>query len=145
MARATVYRTKIDWWVPVIVVSTMALALIGPMIDGDGFILGIMMSAMLGALEILIFASVKYQICDGKLGIRNLFYRWDWFPVDKISEIRNAYGILSAPALSSRRIAIVFSDKMIMKSSTPLEISPTDRDAFVEQLKQINPDIVIDE
>lgn len=98
---------------------------------------------MLGTLEIVMFASVKYRICDGKLGIRNLFYKWEWFPIDQISEIKKTNGILSAPALSAKRVSIKFSDKKILKSSIPLEISPKDRDGFIDKLKEINPTIKI--
>lgn len=137
------YNSKIDWWIPAVVVFTVAVAFIGPIIDGEIFIVGIIIATLLGTLEIVMFASVKYQICDGKLGIRNFFYKWEWFPIDKISEVKKTSGILSAPALSTRRVSIKFSDKKILKSSMPLEISPKDRDKFIAKLKDINPSIVI--
>lgn len=139
----TVYKSKIDWWVPAVVVITMAVAFIGPIIDGEIFIVGIIIAVLLGTLEIVMFASVKYKIYDGKLGIRNFFYKWEWFPIDKISKIKKTSGILSAPALSTKRISIKFSDKKILKSSMPLEISPEDRDGFIARLKEVNPSIVI--
>ncbi len=89
------------------------------------------------------FGSVKYQICGDRLGIRNFFYRWEWFPISKISEVKKTSGILSAPALSTRRVSIKFSDRKILKSSMPLEISPRDRDAFIARLTQINPGILV--
>ena len=137
------YNSKIDWWIPAMVVFTVAVAFIGPIIDGEIFIVGIFIGVLLGLIEIVMFASVKYQICDGKLGIRSLFYKWEWFPIDKISEVKKSSGILSAPALSTRRISIKFSDKKILKSSMPLEISPKDRDGFIAQLKGINPNITV--
>lgn len=140
---AIVYKSKIDWWIPAVVVFTVAVAFIGPIIDGEIFIVGIILAALLGSLEIVMFASVKYQICDGKLGIRNFFYKWEWFPIDEISEIKKTSGILSAPALSTKRVSIKFSDKKILKSSMPLEISPKDRDGFIAQIKGINSAIKI--
>lgn len=139
----TIYKSKIDWWIPAVVVFTMAIAFIGPIIDGEIFAAGIVIAALLGASEITIFASVRYRICGNRLGIRNLLYKWEWYPIDKISEVRKTSGILSAPALSTRRLAIRFSDKKILKSSMPLEISPTDRTGFIAALKTINPDIVV--
>ncbi|WP_300502718.1 PH domain-containing protein [uncultured Duncaniella sp.] len=143
MTMETVYKSKIDWWIPAVVAVTVAVSFIGPIIDGEIFIVGIIIAALLGTLEIVMFASVKYRICDGKLGIRNLFYKWEWFPIDKISEIKKTNGILSAPALSTKRVSIKFSDKKILKSSIPLEISPKDRDGFIDKLKEINPTIKI--
>lgn len=125
------------------VVFTVAVAFIGPIIDGEIFVVGIIVGALLALMEIVMFASVRYQICDGKLGIRNMFYKWEWLPIDKISEVKKSSGILSAAALSTKRISIKFSDKKILKSSMPLEISPKDRDGFIARLKEINPAIII--
>lgn len=137
----TVYESKVDWWIPAVVAFTVGVAFIGPIIDGEIFIAGIIVAALLGSLEVIMFASVKYQICERKLGIRNLFYQWEWFPIDKISEVKKSSGILSAPALSTKRVSIRFSDRKILKSSMPLEISPKDRDVFIAKLKEINPTI----
>lgn len=139
----TIYKSKIDWWILAIVAFTVSVAFIGPIIDGEIFIVGIIVGALLGILEIIMFASVKYQICDGKLGIRNFFYKWEWFPIDKISEVKKTSGILSAPALSTKRVSIKFTEKKILKSFMPLEISPKDRDRFIAQLKVVNPNIII--
>ncbi len=136
------YNSKIDWWIPVIVIFTASFAFIGPLIDGEIFLVGLLLGVWLCIMEVVMFASVKYQICDGKLGVRNIFYKWDWFPIEKISEVKKSSGILSAAALSTKRISIKFSDKKILKSSMPLEISPKDRDGFIAQLKEINPNIV---
>ena len=139
----TDYKSRIDWWIPVVVVATASVAFIGPLIDGEIFLVGLLLGVWLCIMEIVMFASVKYQICDGKLGVRNIFYKWEWFPIEKISEIKKSSGILSAPALSTKRISIKFSDKEILKSSMPLEISPKDRDGFISQLKTINPNIEV--
>lgn len=135
------YNSKIDWWIHAVVVFTVAVAFIGPIIDDEIFFVGFIVGALLGIVEIVMFASVKYQIYDGKLGIKNFTYKWEWFPIDKISEVKKSSGILSAPALSTKRISIKFSDKKILKSSMPLEISPKDRDGFIAKLKEINPNI----
>lgn len=137
------YNSKIDWWIPGVVIITVAIAFIGPVIDGEIIIVGFIVAALLGALEIVMFASVKYQICDGRLGIRNFFYKWEWVQIDKISEIKKTSGILSAPALSTKRVSIKFCDRSVLKSSMPLEISPKDRDGFIARLKEINPAIII--
>lgn len=142
---STVYTSKIDWWIPAVVIITVGFAFIGPIIDGEILIVGIIVAVLLGTLEIIMFGSVRYQICGNKLGIRNFFYKWEWFPIDKITEIKKTSGILSAPALSTKRVSIKFSDRNILKSSLPLEISPKDRDCFIARLKGINPSIVIKE
>lgn len=137
------YNSKIDWWVPCVVVFTVIVCFIGPLIDGDSYHWGLMLALGLLIVEVVMFASVKYQIRDGKLGIRNWLYKWEWFPIDKISEVKKTRSVLSSAALSFDRIAVRFSDKKILKSSMPLEISPKDRDGFMAQLKEINPNIAI--
>lgn len=137
------YKSKIDWWIPAVVVVTVSVAFIGPLIDGELFIVGIVIGVLLGIIETVMFASVKYQISGGKLGIRNFFYKWEWYPIDKISVVKKTTGILSAPALSTQRVAIKFSDPSILKNTAPLEISPNDRDDFIARLKEINPEIEI--
>ena len=137
----TYYKSKIDWWIPALVVFTVIMCFLGPLIDGEGLLVAIIMGIFLFVLEIVMFASVSYQICDGKIGVRNIFYRWEWFPIDKISEVKKTKGILAGSALSTKRISIKFSDRSVLKSSTPLEISPKDRDVFIARLREINPDI----
>ena len=73
MDAATVYKSKIDWWIPAIVLFTVAVAFIGPIIDGEIFVVGIVVAASLAILELVMFGSVKYQICGDRLGIRNFF------------------------------------------------------------------------
>ena len=137
----TVYKTKIDWWIPAVFIFTVTVAFIGPLIDGEIFIVGIIIATLLCALEIAMFGSVKYQIRSNKLGVRNSLYRWEWYSIDKISEVKKTSGILSAPALSTKRVSIKFCDKNILKSSMPLELSPADRDGFIARLLSINPSI----
>ncbi len=131
------------WWVPAVVVFTVVMCFVGPVIDGESYWLGALMATGLLLIEMAVFASVKYEIRDGRLGIRNLFFRWDWYPIDKISEVKAIKSVLSASALSFDRLAIRFSDKSILKSSMPLEISPKDRSAFLAELLRINPSIVV--
>lgn len=137
---AIFYKSRIGWWVYAIAAGTFLCGV--PGLFSEDFIVMSILCSGFTILEIFMFARVKYAIKGDMLGIRT-FYRWEWFPVEKISELRKVSGILSAPACSARRIAIRFSDKSILKSSLPLEISPKNRDSFMQRLKDINPNIVI--
>ena len=141
--KAQYFNSKIDWWIPVVVIFSVAVCFIGPLIDGEMILVGAALAAALLVIEIAMFASVKYRISDGQLGIRNFIYRWDTYPIDKITEVRKTRGFLSAPALSTHRLSIKFSDKRILKSAMPLEVSPKLPDEFIAALKQVNPDIII--
>lgn len=123
------------------VVLSAAGCLLGPAIEGE-WLAGILLCIAVTAVEIVIFAGVEYQIKDNMLGVRN-FFRWSWFPIDMIEEVRPVRSYLSAAALSADRIAIRFSDRSILRSSMPLEISPACREAFITALKAINPSITV--
>ena len=85
-----------------------------------------------------------YEI-DGDQLVVYQFFRPNRFPIDKIAEVKKTTGILAIAGMSCRRVSIKFTDRSVMKSAMPLEISPKNRDSFMEQLKEINPAIVIKE
>ena len=84
--------------------------------------------------------STKYAIRGKEFGVKILI-GWQWFPIEKIESITYVDSILASAALSTHRIAIKFSDRKVLKSSSPLEISPKDDKAFIDELLSINPDI----
>lgn len=57
--------------------------------------------------------------------------------------MKKTCGILATAAMSTKRVSITFTDRSVMKSYAPLEISPKDRNGFMAQLKSINPNIEI--
>lgn len=136
------YKSRVDWWVFAVVIFTVAYCL-GFAIFFDSYMLMVPMGVGLAALEVAAFCSVKYAIRGNELGVRGMNYGWTWYPIDKIATIKKSSGILSASALSTRRISIRFSDRKILKSSSPLEISPEDRDTFLAELLSVNPNIML--
>ena len=89
--------------------------------------------------------SVKYAIRGAKLGVRNLVYKWEWLPIEKIESIKPVKSVLAGAALSFNRLSIKFSERKILKSSMPLEIAPKDQNEFIKALKSINPLIIVEE
>lgn len=135
------YKSKVDWWVYAIVVFTVAGCFFGPVLTDEDYWLGFVLSVIFVAIEIFMFASVKYAIRGNELGIRTFSYKWKWFPIDCISEVAKVTDCLSSAALSFKRIRIKFSDPKILKSHMPLEISPKRRDHFIGRHIAINPNI----
>ncbi len=135
------YNSRISWWIPAVVAITCAGCIVGPALEGD-YVAGLVLGLAVAVIEIVIYAGVKYRIDGNMLGVRS-FFRWKWYPIEKISEIKPHRSVLAAPALSFRRLAIRFSDKSILKSAMPLEISPKDEKRFLREIKAINPDIKI--
>lgn len=134
-----IYSSKVDRWIPVLVVVTCIVCAAGPALEGE-YMAGIILGLALLAVELVVFTGVKYKISGDKLGVRN-FYRWQWYPIGKIQEIREIRSMQAAPALSTDRIALYFTDNSLLKSSMPLEISPKDKDGFIARLKSINPNL----
>lgn len=134
-------NSKVDWWVYLVLIGTALIGYLLPLLDGD-WLLAIIFGTSMLALEIFCFASVKYAVRGNELGVR-MFWRWTWLPIDKIQEVKKVTGILSTAANSVHRVSIKFSDRKILKSYAPLEISPSDRDAFIAELKAINPAIEV--
>lgn len=137
------FKSKIDWWIYALVIFTGVCCMLGPVLADSYYWLGLIMGMVFMGFEIFAFMSVSYAISGCELGVR-MFYRWQWFPIDRIASVRKVRGILSAPALSADRVAIRFTDHSILKSTLPLEISPKERDAFIEALKEINSNILFE-
>ncbi|MDE6542942.1 MAG: PH domain-containing protein [Muribaculaceae bacterium] len=90
-----------------------------------------------------VFIGIYYRIDGNKLIIYQ-FFMPTAFPIDKIAEIRPTKSMLSSPATSlTRRLAIKFSDRKILKSTTPLIISPAHQKQFIAHLLSLNPNIKV--
>uniref|UniRef100_UPI0025B17A18 PH domain-containing protein n=1 Tax=Muribaculum intestinale TaxID=1796646 RepID=UPI0025B17A18 len=83
-----------------------------------------------------------YEI-DGKNLVVYMLFRPTRLPIDKIKSVKKTTGILSTAAMSTKRVSISFTDRSVLKSFAPVEISPKDRDGFMAQLKLVNPNIEV--
>ena len=136
------YNSKIDWYVFLIIPFIIFCFMIGPILTKSDYWLGLILSLIFCPIYSFLIFTTKYAIRGNEFGVK-LLLRWHWFPIDKIKSITPTKSILSAPALSIHRIAIKFTDKKILKSSIPLEISPNDKAVFISEILKINPDIKI--
>lgn len=134
-----VYKSRIDWWcwLCFIFIAGVAIA-----VSFDTTWWAALPVVGFSIVCILLIAGCWYEI-DGDQLIVYQFFRPHRFPIEKISEIRKTTGYLATAGMSSRRVSIKFTDRSVLKSSMPLEISPKDRDGFMAQLKVINPKIEI--
>ena len=139
-AKTIKYKSKVDWWIWAVIIFTAVII----------FVVGIGLSwwitALLGIVTLgtmcLAFLGVWYVIDNDTLIVYQ-FFMPHRYPIDRIKSVKVGFGILSAPALSTQRIAIHFIDRRILKSSLPLEISPSDRQGFIDHLTSINPSITV--
>lgn len=125
-----VYKSKIDWWLIVIVYG----AFVYPFVDGilsKEYFLSLVMGIIMSLITIM-FYLVQYKINGEQLQI------W-WTKID-IKSIRKVYATrnpLSSPALSINRLAIVYNkyDEVL--------VSPKNREDFIQELLKVNPDIEV--
>lgn len=140
--KTLVFRSRVDWWLwavlafalTVVIVCYMSLPWWLTLISCTGILLPFVLSVW----------GTWYAIDEesGTLIVYQLF-RANRYPIAKIRDVRLTKGYLSGPALSARRISIRFTDRSVLRSLLPLEISPKDREGFVSRLMAINPDISV--
>lgn len=139
MTEKTKYFSRIDWWVWLVFLFmagvTAAMAL-----DSTWWV-GLSFGGTMLICAVLI-AGCWYEI-DGDQLVVYQFFRPNRFPIDKIAEVKKTTGILATAGMSIYRVSIKFTDRSVMKSSMPLEISPKGRDGLMARLREINPNIEI--
>lgn len=125
-----VYRSKIDWWLMLLVYG----AFVFPIVEGirkKEYFLSVIFVGIILVISCL-FYTVQYKI-EGE----NLFIWRTKIEIKSIRKIYKTRNPLSSPALSIDRIAIVYNkfDEVL--------ISPADRAAFVQELVAVNPAIEV--
>lgn len=137
MADKIIYKSKIDWWVWLVLLF-VAVVTVAVALDSTWLVTLSIGGTML--LGVVLIAGCWYEI-DGDQLVVYQFFSPNRFPIDKIAEVKKTTGILATAGMSCRRVSIKFADRSVLKSSMPLEISPKNRDGFIAKLKEINPDI----
>ena len=134
----TIYRTRIDLWVWCVMFLGLAVIVVATI--GTYWWLALLYGVLIMGLFAGGIFGTRYEISGDKLIVYQ-FFRAHTFPINKIKEVKKTTGYLATAGASRKRVSIKFTDRSVMKSSMPLEISPKDRDGFIAQLKQINPAI----
>lgn len=137
----TVYRSRVDRWIWVAAALVLVLLTVNAILAP--WYLALIQSVGVLGFPIVIIFGVKYAIEGNELFV------WQYFkcrrlPVMEIREVRYSRGYTNCIGLSRYRLSITFDDNhRVLDSCLPLEISPADRDAFVERLLAVNPDIEV--
>lgn len=137
----TVYRSRVDCWIWVAAALVLVLLTVNAILAP--WYLALIQSVGVLGFPIVIIFGVKYAIEGDELLV------WQYFkcrrlPVMEIREVRYSRGYTNCIGLSRYRLSITFDDNhRVLDSCLPLEISPADRDAFVERLLAVNPDIEV--
>lgn len=134
----TVYRSRIDLWVWCVMILAPAVIVVACI--GTYWWLALLYGILIIGLFVGGIFGNWYEIQGDELIVYQ-FFRAHAFPIGKIKEVSKTTGYLATAGSSRRRVSIKFTDRSVMKSSMPLEISPKDRDGFITRLREINPAI----
>lgn len=135
-----IYKSRIDWWVWAVVLFTAVVVFVIT-ISSPWWFAMIYGVGIIGTIVVSMFGC--WYAIDGTDILVYQFFKAHRYPISKIREVKYCKGILAMPALSATRLALKFTDRSVLKSYIPLEISPADRDGFVRELLAVNQDIKI--
>lgn len=135
-----IYFSKIDWWVWCVVV--FALVVVWAASIGTYWWLTLIFGASMIIMLAVPMLGCWYEIDGDQLVVRQFFVPHK-FPIKKIKVVKYTIGYLATAGMSRHRVSIKFTDRSVLKSSMPLEISPNNRDGFVADLLKVNPDIEV--
>jgi hypothetical protein len=142
-----VHRSRIDGWLALLLALGLSVSALG-----GAFVLvvgptrearwsgafGVLMGLLLGS----VIWPMRYEIDAGRVRIRSGLLRFG-VPLEAIRAARFSSNPLGAPALSLRRLRI---DYLKPNGKTGfLLISPRDREAFLRELAQAEPELALDE
>ncbi len=127
-----IYKSKIDWWLGLPLVYPIFRSL-QAILEGDW--LGYFGVLIIVALLLFVSKTTRYVISENQLTVKCMWIVNDRIDIDKIRKIEKTNSILSSPALSLDRIAVKFN------KYDEIYISPKEKQAFLDSLLQINPQI----
>lgn len=136
----TIYRSGIDWWVWLVTVGFLVVIWLSAI--GMSWWYVVFVSGNMTLLYVWLMFGCWYEI-DGEELVIYQFFRPIRLPISKIKEVKKTSGYLATAGMSHLRVTITFTDRSVLKSYAPIEISPKDRNGFIAQLKSINPDIEV--
>jgi hypothetical protein len=129
-----IYKSKVDWWLGLVLVYPIFRS-IQSILEGEWIgCVGIVLCLL---FIVFISKSTRYIISENHLIVKCMFIVNDKIEISKIRKIEKTNSILSSPALSLDRIAVFYN------KYDEVYISPKDKQAFVEELLIVNPDIEI--
>lgn len=139
------FKSKIDWWLKAILMFMVFLCVylivMAVSTKSIEFIYSaiILLTVFIG-IFISIYIFTFYEITDDLLIIKSGLYKKS-IKIANIKGISPTHNPISSAALSVNRIAIYYVGKKTVKMSTEF-VSPGNKQAFIDNLKAINENIV---
>ena len=134
----TIYRSKIDWWVWLVTAGFLLIIWLSAI--GMSWWYVVFVSGLMTLLYAWLMFGCWYEI-DGNELVIYKFFSPTRLPISNIKDVKKTTGYLATAGMSHLRVSISFNDRTVWKSYAPMEISPNNRDKFIAQLIEINPNI----
>lgn len=138
----SVYRSKIDWWVWLVLGGSLAVVWLSAI--GMPWWYAVLVCGGMTALYVVLTFGCWYRI-DGEDLLVYMYFSPTRIPISKIKSIKKTTGYIATAGMSHLRVSISFTDRLVLKSFAPLQISPKDRDGIIKHLCAINPMIEVHE
>ena len=129
-----IFKSAVDLWLLVIVALVVIISLVVSVrlflkASLAGCLTGAWLTAIGIGLPLWLFYTTQYLVEDEVLKIQSGPFKWT-IPITSISQVVETSNPLSSPALSLRRLKIVYdNNKSVM-------VSPKDRDEFLVAIGQ---------
>lgn len=128
------YRSKVDRWLPVSIFSILLIIVVIFLFLQAWLTAGIVLLLILFIAHL--FLNTYYTLTVDTLHITcGLLYK-KHIPLQTIRKIMPVKSVLSSPALSMDKLLIFFDRQQVM-------ISPENKEAFLQEIKKLNPSINI--
>lgn len=130
------YRTKIDWWLGILLGGTMVLMLyivIEPLIQGEGIQLGMTIVSVITLLIVLPLFFIKYTFYSTHLLISCGIYGKERVEYHLIRQMKETKNPISSAAMSLDRLQIDYMEKGYHQT---VLISPVRKKEFIHRLEQ---------
>ena len=135
-----VYRSRIDVWVWLVMIGSLLIIWLSGI--GMSWWYIVFVCGLMTLLYAVLLFGCWYAI-DGDTLVIYQFFHPTRLPISEIKRVHKTKGYLATAGMSARRVSISFKSPKILKSYAPIEISPKDRDSFIAQLVDINPQIEV--
>ena len=135
------YRSKIDWWLGILLGITMVLMLyivIEPLIHGEGIQLGMTIVTVITLIIILPLFFIKYTFYSTHLLISCGIYGKERVEYHLIRQMKETKNPISSAAMSLDRLQIDYVEKGYHQT---VLVSPVRKKEFIERLEQYRKNV----
>lgn len=133
----TIYKTHSSLLLKLLFALVMALLLFFSISEKSWALLAV--SILATAIVVYIFRNTYYSISRHRLTIKSGFLFHETIDILNIRKVKEVHQhVFTGPGFSMRRLVIYYNSRDIVV------ISPDQRQLFIEHLKRINPDILIE-